>query len=350
MFAAGIKLRRRLFLTVFIAAFFSGCAGIFKTRNERPVLLRAEDATLERLLGEVNRFARINTLRAKMDLKFEDNSFAELGLAEAYRTADSEIVVQRPAKILFKVQAPFVGADIVQMSSDGEKFRVAVLRDNSGGRFKKFVSGTNNADYAALQEEIKGEKAIKQTVGAFGNLRPQHFTEALLVRAVDAGNYSYSESAILLEENETDAEKSKTKRILRGYYLLDEFQKTTAGGLDITRRFWFDRADGVRLVRQQIFDARREIESDIVYKNTGDLTKTGEYQYMPLRIEITRPQEKYKISLTYQFPEAVMIGKSYPAEAFVLENKWNLELLDLDRMLEEAKRRKTIGGESKANF
>lgn len=137
---------------------------------------------------------------------------------------------------------------------------------------------------------------------------------------------------------------------MRGYYLLDEFQKTSDGKLSIARRFWFDRADGVRLVRQQIFDVRREIESDIVYRNAGDLTAGDEFHDMPLRIEITRPKEKYKISLTYQIPEAVTIGKVYPAEAFVLENKWNLEPLDLDRMLEDAKRRKMVGDESKANF
>jgi hypothetical protein len=67
-------------------------------------------------------------MRAKMDLKFEDNSFAEIGIAEKYKTADGEVVVQRPANILLKVQVPIIKTDVAQMTSDGEKFRVAILR------------------------------------------------------------------------------------------------------------------------------------------------------------------------------------------------------------------------------
>lgn len=352
------KYRRQSFLIVLLAACLcaGGCNGIFKTKDERPTLLKTENATFEHLLSEVNRFARIDAMRAKMDLKFEDNSFAEVGLAEAYRTADSEIVVQRPANILFKVKAPFIGTDIAQMSSDGDKFRVAVLRDNHGGRLRKFVFGTNNADYAPLREEMKlavstgSAKGGGQSVSAFANLRPQHLTNALLVRRADREKYSYAQSAILLEEDAAGAEKSQPKKVLRGYYLLDEFQKSADGSLKLTRRFWFDRTDGNRLVRQQIFDAQKEIESDIAYKQTGTLTAASDYRDMPLRIEITRPKEKYKISLAYQMPEAVSIGKNYPAKAFVLENTWGLEEVDLDRKLDEAKARKATAERDKTVY
>ena len=39
--------------------------------------------------------------------------------------------------------------------------------------------------------------------------------------------------------------------------------------------------------------------------------------------------------LTYQVPEKVMIGHQFPQEAFVLQNSWNLEVVDLDKMLRE---------------
>jgi len=35
-------------------------------------------------------------------------------------------------------------------------------------------------------------------------------------------------------------------------------------------------------------------------------------------------------------PEAVTIGKKYPETAFVLENTWGLEEVDLDKKLQEA--------------
>ena len=93
-------------------------------------------------------------MRAKMYLKFEDNSFAEFGSKEVYREADGEVVVQRPAKILLKVQVPVIKTDVAQMTSDGEKFRVAILQDGGTGKYKKFVMGTNNADYSKLQKGL----------------------------------------------------------------------------------------------------------------------------------------------------------------------------------------------------
>jgi hypothetical protein len=281
--------------------------------------------------------AKVNSLRAKMDLRFEDNSFAELGIAEQYRSADGEIVVQRPSNISLRVQVPLIKTDIVQMTSDGEKFRVAILEDGAGGKYKRFVSGSNNADYTKLQEQVSrmdlngnGDE-IRKNVNAFSNLRPQHFTEALLVRPTDQ-NHLYVQSENFQDEVDTSTrKKSPTARVVRGYYILDEFGKNGDGGLRILRRFWFDRVGGIRLARQQVFDAQGTLESDIVYGNEGNLSDNAEYRNLPLRIEVTRPKERYKMSLTYQTPETVSIGKPYNREVFVLENRWNLPEVDLDK-------------------
>src|SRR5204863_1080012 len=121
--------RTVLALAIF-AILFSGC-NIVKKESTTPTLLKAEEATQAELMNEVNRFAQVNSMRAKMDLKFEDNSFAQFGSKEVYRSADGEIVVQRPANILLKVQVPVLKSDVAQMTSDGETFRVAIL--NCGG-------------------------------------------------------------------------------------------------------------------------------------------------------------------------------------------------------------------------
>ncbi len=331
-----------IFLPLLTFLLFSvGCSSIVKTKDSRPTLLKVEDATPAQMLEQVNQLAKVNSMRAKMDLKFEDNSYAEIGIAEKYKTADGEVVVQRPGKILLKVQVPIIKTDVAQMTSDGEKFRVAILEDGGSGKYKKFVSGTNNADYSGLQAEVSqmdfNDKGFKQNVNAFSNLRPQHFTDAMLMRPVDTTTFSYSQSTILQEERTPDvAKKSPLKNVLRGYYLIDELRKNEDGSLTVSRRFWFDRVGTVRLARQQIFDERGEIESDITYGKTGNLTDTGEYNNLPLRVEVTRPKEKYKMSLTYQSPESVSIGKSYNAEVFVLENRWNLEEVDLDKKLQQS--------------
>lgn len=337
MFDQNPRSKFYLLLSLTFVIFLSGCISP-KDSVERPKLLKTEEASQSELITTVNRFAKMNSMRAKMYLKFEDNSYAEVGLAEKYKTADGEIVVQRPANILLKVQIPIVKSDIVQMTSDGEKFRVAVLNDGGSGKYKKFVFGTNKADYTPLQQEVEkingDAQKLKQNVNAFSNLRPQHFTEAILVRPVDAEKFSYLTTTITQEEFDVDAKKkSPLKWVLRGYYLLDEIRKNENGDLIISRRFWFDRVGSIRLARQQIFDAKGEIESDIVYGQEGNLTGTGEYNQLPLRIVVTRPKEKYKMSLTYQSPEDVSIGKTYPEKAFLLENTFGLEEVDLDEKL-----------------
>jgi hypothetical protein len=328
-------------LSLLTAAFLAVGCNIVKTDKKTPTLLKTENATRQTLIDEVNRFARVDSLRAKMDLEFEDNSFAEFGSKEVYRRADGEIVVQRPGKILLKVQVPIIHSDVAQMTSDGETFRVAVLQDGGSGKYKKFVKGTNNADYSRLQKNLNppetgNGKMIKESVNAFANLRPQHFTDAMLVRPTSETKV-YTQSTIFqIEEDPSVDKKSPLRKVMRGYYLLDEYSSDAGGGLVAQRRFWFDRVGGIRLARQQIFDAKGEIESDIVYGKEGNLTDTGNYANLPLQIQVTRPQEKYSMKLTYQTPQAVSIGNAFPDAAFVLQNSWKLEEIDLDKRLNEA--------------
>lgn len=335
------------FPLVLLCVVFGASCNIVKKESKTPTLLRTETATQADLMKEVNRFARVGSMRAKMDLRFEDNSFAEFGTKEAYRAADSELVVQRPGQILLKVQAPLFRTDIVQMTSDGVAFRVAILNDGGSGKYKKFVKGTNAADYSRLQRSLSNDnppangngdsKAAKENVNAFANLRPQHFTDAMLVRPTSESNI-YATSTIFEEQDDrTVNAKSPIRRVMRGYYMLDEYGKAEDGSMRILRRFWFDRVGGIRLARQQIFDATGEIESDIIYGKEGKLTEGSDYTKLPLEIQVTRPKEKYAIKLSYQNPESVMIGNKFPEAAFVLQNSWNLEEVDLDKRLSEVK-------------
>ena len=332
-------MRSRIIVFLAAAMLATGCIRTHR-EDKTAVLLKTETAEQADLMKEINRFARVNSMRAKMDLKFEDNSFAEFGSKEVYRQADGEVVVQRPGKILLKVQVPIIHSDVAQMTSDGETFRVAVLQDGGSGKYKKFVKGTNSADYSKLQKtlnstELDNGKKLKEGVNAFSNLRPQHFTDAMLVRPTD-DVCLYTQSTIFQIEEDTSLEKkSPLRKVMRGYYLLDEYSKQANGELKIARRFWFDRVGGIRLARQQIFDDKGEIESDIIYGKEGNLTDTGNFANLPLEIQVTRPKEKYSMKLTYQTPEAVMIGNKFPDAAFVLQNSWNLEVVDLDKKLRE---------------
>ncbi|MBA2378773.1 MAG: hypothetical protein H0V76_04285 [Blastocatellia bacterium] len=327
-----------ILILAFSALFSAGCS-IVKKESKTPTLLKTENATLAQLKGEVGRFARVDSLRAKMDLKFEDNSFAHFGSKEEYRSADGEIVVQRPANILLKVQVPVIKSDVAQMTSDGSSFRVAILQDGGSGKYKKFVRGSNRADYSRLQTtfaDANGDEKVVESVTAFANMRPQHFTDAMLVRPVDDSKVYAHSTIFQIEESIDQPKKSPLRVVNRGYYLLDEFERSVSGEMKIARRFWFDRVGRIRLARQQLFNAAGEIESDILYGKEGNLAASGDYNNLPLQIIITRPLDKYSMRLTYQDPESVAIGRTYPQAAFLLENSWSLEEIDLDKRLAEA--------------
>ena len=314
----------------------SGC-GVFnthKTVKVPPLLSPLREAGKERLFYEVNKLASTKSVHGKVDVQFEDTSFATVGIADKYRQVDGTVTLQRPAKIHLAIQLLFV--DLVQMSSDGEHFRVAVLQGEE--KYKRFVKGTNNAVYDKLdsngiQADAKmdsKQKSEKQTVSALSNLRPQHLTDALMIRPIErqAGRF-YSQSQFFQEEQDTRRQAGKEDRVIRGYYLLDELEQTQNGDLLLRRRFWFDRVGEIRLARLQTYDDRGSLVTDVAYFSEKPFGP-GPTANLPSRVEITRPQDQYKLSITYQDPTSVELNKDYPPTAFVLENKWQLPEVDLD--------------------
>ena len=94
-----------VFFYFFYGWFFDGLHSPSNGRIDSD-LLKTEDASREQLMNEVNRFATVNSIDAKMYLKFEDNSFAEFGSKEVYRSADGDVVVQRPVEDLHAGPGP----------------------------------------------------------------------------------------------------------------------------------------------------------------------------------------------------------------------------------------------------
>jgi hypothetical protein len=270
-----------------------------------------------------------------VDIQFEDTSFADVGIAEKYKQADGTITLQRPGKVYLVIQVPFIATDIAQMTSDGESFRVAVLQGDD--KYRRFVKGTNNAVYEKLElngggaEAGKKKKVMsgKETVSALANLRPQHLTEAFMIGPV--GNQPglvYSKSEFFQEEPDIRLRAKKGSRVVRGYYLLEEFSPTSADELRLLRRFWFDRVGGIRLARLQTYDDKGLLITDIAYWDDKAIGPDG--RKLPSRIDITRPHDHYRLSLSYQAPDSMNIDDEYPAKAFVLENRWQLPEVDLD--------------------
>lgn len=320
----------------------SGCATLFGVKRKvtvTPLLGPLAEASTPQLIAEVNHLASVRSIKGKIDIQIQDNSFAESGLAEKYRTADGTVYLQRPGQIYLRIQAPFVGTDIAQMTSDGEHFRVAVLQGDE--KFRRFVLGTNNAVYPKLEMDDysndKGDKKRKgtkneQTVSVLSSLRPQHFTDALMVSPIpprDASGLVYARSEFYQEEADARPRAKKDERVVRGYYLLDELVPGGETGARLLRRFWFDRVSGIRLARLQSFDKDGMLVSDVSYTDPKNFGEEGRL-VMPSRVELTRPHDRYKLSVTYQSPEAVELDREYKPSVFVLENKWKLPEFNLD--------------------
>ena len=178
------------------------------------------------LLSTINRQTAVQSIQGKIDIQFEDTSFAESGIVEKYRQTEGSLVLQRPGKIYLGIQFSFV--DIAQMSSDGEHFRVAVFRGDE--KYKRFIKGTNSAIYPKLEEVAapansgaprKATQANeKEAVSALSNLRPQHLTDALMIQPAGDPNLVYAQSEFFQEENDSSTSAKKGTRVVRGYYLV----------------------------------------------------------------------------------------------------------------------------------
>lgn len=311
----------------------TACHIVKKPVEVEKLLTPLTEANTTQLVAAVNSLVGVRSIHGKVDIQFEDTSFATAGIAEKYRAADGSITLQRPAKVYLIVQGPLAIGDIAQMTSDGEHFRIAILKGDE--KYRRFVRGTNNAVYPRL--EMNGNVDPKQgkptseaqTVNALSNLRPQHLTDALMLNPIDphAAGLVYAQSEFFESEKDKSQVDSK-KRVVRGYYFLDELQTTGDGSARLLRRFWFDRVNGIRLARLQTFDEKGALVTDVTY---GELRRFGSGTVaLPGQVSLTRPQDHYKITITYQAPDDTNLDKEYPAEAFVLENRWGLKEADLD--------------------
>ncbi|HSS22581.1 MAG TPA: hypothetical protein VLL54_21090 [Pyrinomonadaceae bacterium] len=324
-----------LFLLLLSGAILSGCR-THKKIQVSPLLGPLSDKDTAQLIAEVNRLAKVHSVHGKVDIVFEDTSFAAAGIAEKYRQADGQITVQKPGQIYLIIQVPFIAKDIAQMTSNGESFRVAVLQGDE--KYRRFVKGTNNANYDKLDldskpatTDVKKPMSEKDAVNALSNLRPQHLTAALMIDPISdpaTSGLTYARSEFFQDEPDTRSQ-SKTTRVVRGYYFLDEFSQPTAGSARILRRFWFDRVNGIRLARIQTFDEAGLLITDVAYWDEKPFGEAGEL-VLPSRIEITRPHDRYKLSIAYQNPAGTDIDREFQPAAFVLENKWGLPEVDLD--------------------
>jgi hypothetical protein len=301
-------------------------------------------ADLPQMFAEIARFSAVRSLNGRVDVQFLDNSFAECGIAEKYRTADGLVRVQRPGQVYLVIQIPVAGTKVAEMSSNGTKFWAAVYMGDP--KYKRFVTGTNAAVYETLDadghaagaspdctgSDKKRKEAVQRaTVSALSSLRPHHLTEAFLVppAAPDDPNRVYAVGESFEEEPDPRPTAKPGARVVRGYYILSELEPQGQGRARLLRRFWFDRVAALRLARVQSYGERGQLQTDVVYSAPAGFGEGGGHR-LASRIELTRPQERYAIRFTFQDPGAVKIDQQYDPDIFVLKNTSGLQEFDLD--------------------
>ena len=273
-------------------------------------------------MTSVQQFTSIQALRASRVLI----QFIDVESKDKYRTADAILAVQRPDKIRLVVQVPVTGTRIAEMVSESNHFKVAIYLDTA----KRFLTGTNNADYSHWKTRL-GEKQQSALV----NARPFHFTDALMMgplRLKDPG-YAYSLEEALVEETDTRPNAKKNARVLRSFYVVSEvaLNKPGEGGAARTlRRFWFDRTNGLLFTRQQLFDEKGSMSTEVHYSTYQKLSEDNP-QLWPTVVLVSRPYDNYAARLTFASGRVDVNPDDLSPNAFVLENKENLPVTDLDR-------------------
>jgi hypothetical protein len=177
-----------------------------------------------------------------------------------------------------------------------------------------------------MWREKLGEKGRSGLVSA----RPFHFTEALMMRPLHAGDarFTYSMEEALIEEPDQTPKAAKGSRVLRSFYVISEIE-LGQGVSRVVRRFWFDRTNGSKFTRQQIFDARGDLATEVTYIDYRKLSEAST-DLWPSVILVSRPHDGYAARLLFS-AEKFELNPELPAGAFMLENTEKLAETDLDK-------------------
>jgi hypothetical protein len=184
------------------------------------------------------------------------------------------------------------------MVSDGQDFKLWIPPKN------RFVIGKN-------------EVATPNTDQPMENIRPQNIYDALLIRHVDPDN-----EIAVLENGYEILHDEKGRRILQDDYELTVIQKYKEGWR-LARKIIFGRVD-LKPHRQIIYSEDGKVATDARYAEYKDFDGVS----FPSRIQISRPQEEFDITLNML---KVDINQMLTDDQFLLEQPPGADVVHLDR-------------------
>jgi hypothetical protein len=286
----------------------------------------------EELVRRINSYGNVTSLSVQASILVRDYFTGEATKAREFPEGNAVIVLQRPEKIRMRVSAPSpLSKSIADMTSDGQEFRLAVFWPTDK---RVFVRGSNLSElHRMAAEEIKSASDPRlRDVGALANIRPQHITDAFLIKPINSdGRLQYFREEVW--QVEPDQRPGRKNRLVeRPYYVLYVFAHSPVGEaykVQLLRKFWFDRTQGgTPLVRQQTFEnGDGRLASDITYGRM--VLPPNSNLPWPETVTIERRSDGYSITLELE-RDAIEINPKLPETAFMLENTEQLKEVNLD--------------------
>jgi outer membrane lipoprotein-sorting protein len=277
----------------------SGCG----FRYSHPVKMRSSTATLreatrEQLVESINTNAeKLKTLKATVDI---DSSFLQ---EKKNQVKDNPqvaglILVRKPELLRMRIYVPLVHNVMADMVSNGKTFALAAPIKS------KFFVGSN-------------QQPVKPSPQPLENLRPQHISDALMLKPIEAGK----EIAVLESTTEIVKDPKSHKDVEQLAYTLVIIDKD-AGGHYLSRKIVFSRTD-LLPHEQSLYDRQGRLVTFARYENFADTNGVS----FPAIVSIQRPIEGYGITLSM-----VKLDVNVPLtdEQFVLTQPPGSQLINVD--------------------
>jgi hypothetical protein len=287
--------------------------------------VKAPVSTAE-LVERINAHSRTRSFSAQSTISVRDYFTGKPDRARDFPAGTSLLSLQQPEQV--RMLVTFLGKEIADMTSDGRQFRLAVLYPDDK---RMFVYGSNLNEYQRLAEEdLKTTKDERlKDAGALANIRPQHITDAFIIKPIPADQtVEFFREEVLQIEPDTRAGKSG-RLVERTYYVLYLLERKETNRLHLRRKFWFDRTqDGTPLARQQTFDnGDGKLASDISYSDFFQVPNSDRLWSKIINIE--RRHDGYSVKLELE-KDSVEVDPQLPGKVFILENTRQLKEVNLD--------------------
>ena len=235
----------------------------------RTSMATLKDATLEQLLASINTTAeKLKTLKATVDI---DSSILE---EKKNRVKDNPqvagiILVRKPEMLRMRIYVPVLHNVMADMVSNGKNFELASPIKS------KFYVGSN-------------QQPVKPSPQPLENLRPQHISDALLLKPIEEGK----EIAVLENTTEVVKDPKNHKDVEQLAYTVLVVDKDSVGNY-LSRKIVFSRTD-LLPHEQSIYNRQGQLVTFVRYENFSDYSGL----LLPAIVSIQRPVEGYAITIS----------------------------------------------------